>query len=202
MTAKFLAYETKLSELNTELTEVKVELMKNQERVAELTALLHENKIPLPEEKIVIQEKKEEREKQKKVIVSVSAHTLGGGGEGGDDEGRHAEVDGPGRAGHQESHHRNQQLLLHEPGGAGSLRPAHGDEGCKLLADVFSQGWSLVNILQFYFSPPTLPRLHSIILYGNDIGKQGAAALLNAFRYLPQVELLGLEVLRGPGERV
>ena len=77
-----------------------------------------------------------------------------------------------------------------------------GDEGCKLLADVFSQGWSLVNILQFYFSPPTLPRLHSIILYGNYIGKQGAAALLNAFRYLPQVELLGLEVLRGPGERV
>ena len=59
-----------------------------------------------------------------------------------------------------------------------------GDEGCKLLAEVFSQGWSLVNIMQFYFSLPTLPRLHANIL-------------LSAFRYHPQIELLGLEVLRG-----
>ena len=69
-----------------------------------------------------------------------------------------------------------------------------GDEGCKLLAEVFSQGWSLVNIMQFYFS---LPTLHSIILYGNDITKNGANILLSAFRYHPQIELLGLEVLRG-----
>ena len=72
-----------------------------------------------------------------------------------------------------------------------------GDEGCKLLAEVFSQGCSLVNIMQFYFSLPTLPRLHSIILYGNDITKKGANILLSAFRYHPQIELLGLEVLRG-----
>ena len=70
-----------------------------------------------------------------------------------------------------------------------------GDEGCKLLAKFFSQGWSLVNIFQFYFSPPTMPRLHTVILYGNDIGKEGAHTLINAFRYLPQIELLGLEVL-------
>ena len=51
--------------------------------------------------------------------------------------------------------------------------------------------------MQFYFSLPTLPRLHSIILYGNDITKKGANILLSAFRYHPQIELLGLEVLRG-----
>lgn len=71
-----------------------------------------------------------------------------------------------------------------------------GDEGAALLAKVFSQGWSLVNIFQFYFSPPTLPRLHSILLYGNDITSVGANTLLSAFKYLPQVELLGLEFLR------
>lgn len=71
-----------------------------------------------------------------------------------------------------------------------------GDEGATLLAQVFSQGWSLVNIFQFYFSPPTLPRLHSILLYGNDITPTGANTLLAAFKYLPQVELLGLEFLR------
>lgn len=70
-----------------------------------------------------------------------------------------------------------------------------GDEGCMLLAKVFSQGWSLVNVFQVYFSPPTLPCLHSLILYGNDITKKGASALISAFKYLPQVELLGLEVL-------
>jgi len=37
--------------------------------------------------------------------------------------------------------------------------------------------------------------LHSIMLYGNDITKKGANALISAFKYLPQVELLGLEVL-------
>ena len=71
-----------------------------------------------------------------------------------------------------------------------------GDEGAALLAQVFSQGWSLVNIFQYYFSPPTLPRLHSILLYGNDITSTGANTLLSAFKYLPQVELLGLEFLR------
>ena len=45
-------------------------------------------------------------------------------------------------------------------------------------------------------SPPTLPRLHSILLYGNDITSTGANTLLSAFKYLPQVELLGLEFLR------
>ena len=71
-----------------------------------------------------------------------------------------------------------------------------GDEGCKLLASVFSQGWSLVNIFHFYFSPSMMPRLHTIVLYGNDIGKAGASSLISAFKYLPQIELLGLEVLR------
>ena len=71
-----------------------------------------------------------------------------------------------------------------------------GDEGCLLLAKMFSQGWSFVNVFHFYFSPPTLPCLHSLILYGNDITKKGANALIAAFKYLPQVELLGLEVLR------
>ena len=70
-----------------------------------------------------------------------------------------------------------------------------GDEGCMMLAKVFSQSWSLVNVFHFYFSPPTLPCLHSIMLYGNDITKKGANALISAFKYLPQVELLGLEVL-------
>lgn len=65
-----------------------------------------------------------------------------------------------------------------------------------MLAKVFSQGWSLVNVFHFYFSPPTLPCLHSIMLYGNDITKKGATALISAFKYIPQVELLGLEVLR------
>ena len=41
-----------------------------------------------------------------------------------------------------------------------------------------------------------MPRLHTIILYGNDIGPAGVSALISAFKYLPQVELLGLEILR------
>lgn len=69
VTEKFLAYEKKLSELNAELTEVKVQLLKNQQRVAELTTLLHEHKIPLPEERAILEEKKEEREKKKKVAA-------------------------------------------------------------------------------------------------------------------------------------
>ena len=69
VTEKFLAYEKKLSELNAELTEAKVQLLKNQQRVAELTTLLHEHKIPLPEERAILEEKKEEREKKKKVAA-------------------------------------------------------------------------------------------------------------------------------------
>ena len=73
MTEKFLAYEKKLSELNAELTEVKVELLKNQQRVTELTTLLHDHKIPLPEERAILEEKKIELKKKKKVSVH-SAH--------------------------------------------------------------------------------------------------------------------------------
>ena len=108
---------------------------------------------------------------------------------------------------HKSLNHRDQQFHLHQSRSVGfnrysslfflfSLDLHMGDEGAALLAKVFSQGWSLVNIFQFYFSPPTLPRLHSILLYGNDITSVGANTLLSAFKYLPQVELLGLEFLR------
>lgn len=75
MTEKFLAYEKKLSELNAELTEVKVELLKNQQRVTELTTLLHDHKIPLPEERAILEEKKIEQKKKKKVCVHFAYDT-------------------------------------------------------------------------------------------------------------------------------
>ena len=90
----------------------------------------------------------------------------------------------------------NLTLAMAHSGDVLDLSDLHmGDEGCLLLAKMFSQGWSFVNVFHFYFSPPTLPCLHSLILYGNDITKKGANALIAAFKYLPQVELLGLEVL-------
>ena len=70
-TSKFLAYETRISELSTEVTRLKVENVSLNNRITTLQNMLHTNGIPLPEEKEEIEKKEQILLKEKKVIPSV-----------------------------------------------------------------------------------------------------------------------------------
>lgn len=67
-TSRFLAYETRISELTSEITHLKVEIVEKDNRIEELEKSLHEHNIPLPEEKLITEQKKEEM-LQKQVVV-------------------------------------------------------------------------------------------------------------------------------------
>ena len=195
VTIPWLVYETKISKLLTEITSLKVVNKQQKCRIDELESLLKSSHIPLPEEQDYLKEHEAEIQKsleeKQELEVESQAGLLKWTAQG---------VEGMRDLMKEMTKMTYPNLEVLDISGNWvaffpSLDMHIGDEGCKLLAKFFSQGWSLVNIFQFYFSPPTMPRLHTIILYGNDIGKEGAHALISAFRYLPQIELLGLEVL-------
>ena len=97
-------YETKISELNYEITQMKVDLIEKDNRIEELENILHQNNIALPEEKIVLEQKQEEI-LQKQVVRWFSLifvafrwfsliSCVGGGGEGGSHKSSVFEMDG------------------------------------------------------------------------------------------------------------
>ena len=195
-TSRFLAYETRISELTSEITHLKVDMVERDNRIEELENILRQNNIPLPEEREITEQRKEELLQKQVVVFLYSSHLK--------EEEEKEVMTKAVFLKWTDKGVEGIQALINEINKFSytslevlDLSDLHmGDEGCMMLAKVFSQGWSLVNVFHFYFSPPTLPCLHSIILYGNDITKKGANALISAFKYLPQVELLGLEVLR------
>lgn len=70
-TSRFLAYETRISELATEVTRLKVENVSLNNRLSTLQNLLHANGIPLPEEKEQIEKKEQILLKEKKVNLII-----------------------------------------------------------------------------------------------------------------------------------
>lgn len=70
-TSRFLAYETRISELATEVTRLKVENVSLNNRLSTLQNLLHANGIPLPEEKEQIEKKEQILLKEKKVSLII-----------------------------------------------------------------------------------------------------------------------------------
>lgn len=70
-TSRFLAYETRISELATEVTRLKVENVSLNNRLSTLQNLLHANGIPLPEEKEQIEKKEQILQKEKKVNLII-----------------------------------------------------------------------------------------------------------------------------------
>ena len=70
-TSRFLAYETRISELATEVTRLKVENVSLSNRLSTLQNLLHANGIPLPEEKEQIEKKEQILLKERKVNLII-----------------------------------------------------------------------------------------------------------------------------------
>lgn len=68
-TSRFLAYETRISELTSEITHMKVEMVGKDNRIEELELTLRQNNIPLPEEKELTEQKQEEL--LQKQVVSI-----------------------------------------------------------------------------------------------------------------------------------
>ena len=59
-TSRFLAYETKISELTSDITHMKVDMVEKDNRIDELENILRQNSIPLPEEQEITEQRKEE----------------------------------------------------------------------------------------------------------------------------------------------
>lgn len=79
VTNQLLAYETKISKLLTEVTSLKVENKKQQDRIDDLESLLKSSHIPLPEEQEYLKEHEAEiqktiEEKQELEVESQAAH--------------------------------------------------------------------------------------------------------------------------------
>ena len=93
-TSRFLAYETRISDLATEVTRLKVENVSLNNRLSMLHNLLHANGIRLPEETAEIEKKEQILLKEKKVIFLVRTSSyVGTRRKGSDGSSRYAEVD-------------------------------------------------------------------------------------------------------------
>ena len=87
-------YETKISELNYEITQMKVDLIEKENRIEELERILRQNNIALPEEKIVSEQKQEEILQKQVVCFFINFFILGGRRERGCNKSCVFEMDG------------------------------------------------------------------------------------------------------------
>jgi predicted RNase H-like nuclease (RuvC/YqgF family) len=83
-TSRFVHYESKIAALNSEVTNLKVELANTQSYVKELENTLHQNSIPLPDELKAMKKKEEERQLHMKVIAFMNSLPIGRRRKGGD----------------------------------------------------------------------------------------------------------------------